>query len=152
MKGQTEIVACLASLVHMQNTALAQLRVHKNMTRVWGYARVTQSLDGAFAQLSEHLDALVQRLMTLEHAVDLQHVGRLNIGQTIEEILESERNMSLECRSLALRVLHLPASDFTARKLVEANLQIQEDRVFFCDQLLELMRQMGMQNFLATRC
>ena len=152
MKGQAEMIYGLSALAQIQNTSLAQLRIHKNMCIVWGYEKLHGALSGHFNRISTLLDVTVARLLQMEHAVDLQNLGRLNIGQTVEEILGSDRNMANDARSIALRVVQMPRTDLGSVSLADDVAQFEEQRIFYFDQNLELIRQMGVQNFLATRC
>ena len=152
MKGQAEMIYGLSALAQIQNTSLAQLRIHKNMCAVWGYDKLNAIFGTHFGRISNLLDITLSRLLQMEHAVDLQNLGRLNIGQTVEEILGSDRNMANDARAIALRVVQMPRTDLGAVSLAEDVAQFEEQRLYFFDQNLELIRQMGIQNFLATRC
>ena len=152
MKAHAEITQGLSYLAQSISTILQQLRVHRNMCEFWGYQKLALELGRQRDSLSEGMDAVLKRMLALEQSIDLQHLGRLNIGQTVEEILVSEREMCEACYSLANRLAVSSHSDVSTRQVTEnAAVKIAERMEFF-DQQLEMIRQMGVQNFLAMRC
>jgi bacterioferritin len=153
MKGLSELGITFTGISQGLVTSQQQLRIHKAMATHWGYDRLSTTLGQALAAQEACLDSLLLSLLALEIAPDLQVLGRLNIGQTVEEILQSERRMALDVRDLALAVLRdLPPAQAVVRRSLEEVLLLETQHVSRFDQSLELIRQMGIQNFLATRC
>lgn len=153
MKGLSELGASLTGVAQALVTSMQQARVHRAMCLHWGYARMTDQLENTLEGLSKALDECLLALLASETTPDLQSLGRLNVGQTIEEIFQSERRMALEVRDLAVAVLRItPPADVPARTSLEAVVVLCARHVSQFDQGLELIRQMGIQNFLATRC
>lgn len=152
MKRPAELIQGLSNLAQSQCTMSLQLRIHKNMCEMWGYQKLAATLACQQSTTGAQLDKVILRLLNLEQAVDLQNLGRLNIGQTVEEIFVSDREMAIDCRAVAHRLCQSLAGDVTTLTLVEGLLFELEERISFQGQQLELVRQMGTQNYLATRC
>ncbi|MCA2959700.1 MAG: hypothetical protein IOD12_05570 [Silvanigrellales bacterium] len=153
MKGLSELGATLTGVAQALVTSTQQARVHRAMCVHWGYTRTAAHLEKTLQALSCALDESLLALLAAETTPDLQSLGRLNVGQTVEEIFQSERRMAAEVRDLALAVLRTtPVADAPARKALESAVTLCAQHVAQFDQGLELIRQMGIQNFLATRC
>ena len=152
MKGLSELGSTLTGVSQGLVTAMQQLRIHRAMCQHWGFEKLSSRLDDNVAALGHSLDALLLAVLTAEHTPDLQGLGRINVGQTVEEIFQSERRMATDLRDLTVSVQRiLPASEALARRALEDLVFLLTTHVVTFDQSLELIRQMGIQNFLATR-
>ena len=100
----SELVEGMNQLLQVLTTALQQLRVHRAKTRVWGYSKLHAELSEQAVTLSDFQDAVVCRLLVMDAHVDLQNVGRLRVGQTVEDILSRERGLALESVQLCQRL------------------------------------------------
>jgi len=148
----SELVEGMNQLLQVLTTALQQLRFHRAKTRVWGYAKLHSELSRQAVTLSEFQDAIVCRLLVMEAHVDLQNVGRLRVGQTVEDILSSERGLALESVQLCQRLCEIARVDISTRVLLERLALSEDERLQSYDQGLELIRQLGTPQFLATHC
>jgi bacterioferritin len=148
----SELVEGMNQLLQVLTTALQQLRVHRAKTQVWGYSKLHAELSEQAVTLSEFQDAVVCRLLVMDAHVDLQNVGRLRVGQTVEDILSSERGLALESVQLCQRLYEIARVDVSTRVLLERLALSEDERLQSYDQGLELIRQLGTPQFLATRC
>ncbi|MBM3381747.1 MAG: hypothetical protein FJY29_04820 [Betaproteobacteria bacterium] len=148
----SELVEGMNQLLQVLTTALQQLRVHRAKTRVWGYQRLHELLTAQSSKISDFQDALLTRLLVMDAHVDLQNVGRLRIGQTVEDILASERGLALESVQLCQRLHEMTRLDVATRVLLEKIALAEDERLQSYDQSLELIRQLGTPQFLSTRC
>jgi bacterioferritin len=148
----SELVEGMNQLLQVLTTALQQLRVHRAKTQVWGYSKLHAELSEQAVTLSEFQDAVVCRLLVMDAHVDLQNVGRLRVGQTVEDILSSERGLALESVQLCQRLYEIARVDVSTRVLLERLALSEDERLQSYDQGLELIRQLGTPQYLATRC
>ena len=153
MKGLSELNTNWSGLCQGLMSAIAQIRVHKAMCHHWGYERLLGKLNEVLQSRSFLLDDLMAAMLACEEVPDLQGLARLNIGQTVEEILQSERKLSSDLNEFALDVLmNWKAHDLHAIGKLEKLCSELHSHILLFDKDLELIRQMGVQNFLATRC
>ena len=148
----SELVEGMNQLLQVLTTALQQLRVHRAKTQVWGYSKLHAELSEQAVTLSDFQDAVVCRLLVMDAHVDLQNVGRLRVGQTVEDILSSERGLALESVQLCQRLYEIARVDVSTRVLLERLALSEYERLQSYDQGLELIRQLGTPQYLATRC
>ncbi len=150
MKVTSELSSGLSSLVQLNGTILQQLRIHKNSVRLWGFEKITNIISEQKQVISQHQDILITYMLKAEYNLDLQNLGKLNIGQTVEEIYVSDRAMATSCYELINKVYNV-AQDFEIKKCLEEMSLAQKSYVSCMTQQLELVRQMGSQLYLATR-
>lgn len=151
MKVSSEISSGLSSLVQVHGTILQQLRIHKNICKLWGYEKLAAVILAQNDSVCCHLDKLIIMMLKEEYIFDLQNLNKLNIGQTVEEILVSDRIMAESCGELAVK-LTLISHQIEIRKTLEEMSLLQRSYASLMAQQLELVRQMGTQFYLATRC
>lgn len=148
----SEIVEGLNQLLQALTSALQQLRIHKAKCGVWGYERLCSSLSNHFDELSRHQDKIIARLLIMDAHIDPSTAGHVRVGQTVEDILSAERVSSTELLDLTLSCLKIAQSNAPLRCLLESLALAEDERQLELDQSLELLRQMGTQQFLASRC
>lgn len=153
MKGLSDLGTTFTGVCQGLVTSMQQLRIHRAMSMHWGYELLSARLEAVHKEKEQSLDALLLSLLAAETTPDLQTLGRLNIGQTVEEILQSERRMAFDVKELALAVqAELPPGESLAHEALARIVACSTRHVAQFDQSLELIRQMGIQNYLATRC
>lgn len=153
MKGLSDLGTTFTGVCQGLVTSMQQLRIHRAMSLHWGYEALGARLEAVHQEMQQGLDALLLALLAAETTPDLQTLGRLNIGQTVEEILQSERRMALDIKELAFLVQgDLPQGQSFAHEALARIVAASTRHVALFDQSLELIRQMGIQNYLATRC
>jgi bacterioferritin (cytochrome b1) len=131
----TEEVAQAIQSLHIQ------LRVHRNMLSFWSYTKLSREYGKCQEDFSATLDALIRHALGSDRQLDLTPSLKINIGQTVEEILVSDR-------SIALSVSRLAAPCLDSVLLAPALAPVQQWQAFL-DQQLEIIRQMGLPPYLA---
>lgn len=150
MKASGELSSGLSSLVQLNGTILQQLTIHRNIVNLWGFEKITQIINAQKNTLAMHQDALLTYMLKEEYNFDLQNLGKLNVGQTVEEIFYSDRAMADSCYDLANKIYHF-AQNFEIKRLLEELALAQKSYAAYMTQQLELVRQMGSHLYLATR-
>ena len=152
MKVLGEMASGLSSLVQVHGTILQQLRIHKNICQLWGYEKFMSKISYQNDAVCIHFDKLILMMLRAEINFDLQNLNKLNIGQTVEEIIVSDRIMAEACRDLASRLSLISSQNVEIRQTLEDMALLQGSYAQSMAQQLELVRQMGTQLYLATRC
>jgi bacterioferritin len=98
----------------------------------------------------KHADKLATRILFLEGLPNFQSIGRLKIGENIEEILKAD--LALEHEAIPLlreAIAHCEAvRDYVSRDLFAEILDNEEEHVDVLETQFELIARMGLQNYI----
>ncbi|MBV8756927.1 MAG: bacterioferritin [Deltaproteobacteria bacterium] len=153
MKGNDQILGLLNDLLTNELTAINQYFVHAKMCENWGYERLAHKIREESIDEMKHADWLISRILFLEGVPNLQKLNKLRVGETVREQLESD----LQLEYAAINFLNQgvatcrEAGDNASRELFERILISEEAHTDWIETQLELMRQIGEQNYLAQQ-
>jgi bacterioferritin len=149
MKGNDEIVAALNRVLYNELIAINQYFLHSRMLRNWGIKKLAEYEYKESIDEMRHADELVERILFLEGLPNLQDLGKLLIGEDVEEVLQCD--LTLEQNSLpALREGIAKCekhADYNSRELLVKILDGEEEHIDFLEAQFELVKRMGLQNY-----
>jgi bacterioferritin len=97
----------------------------------------------------KHADKLAERILFLEGLPNFQALGRLRIGESVEEILKAD--LALEHDALPVlkdAIAHCETvRDFVSRDLFSMILDAEEEHVDYLETQFEMIARMGLQNY-----
>jgi len=153
MKGNEEVLGLLNQLLTNELTAINQYFVHAKMCENWGYERLAAKIREESIDEMRHADQLISRILFLEGVPNLQRYNKLHVGETVKEQLESD--LQLEYAAIAFLNQGIEAArkagDNTTEELMTKILVSEEAHTDWLEQQLELIRQVGDQNYLAQQ-
>jgi bacterioferritin len=153
MKGNEEVLNLLNQLLTNELTAINQYFVHAKMCQNWGYERLAAKLREESIDEMRHADELVGRILFLEGVPNLQRYNKLHVGETVREQLESD--LQLEYSAIAFLNQGIDAarkaSDNATEDMMTKILVSEEVHTDWIETQLELIHQVGEQNYLAQQ-
>jgi len=150
MKGNPRVIELLNEALKAELTAINQYWLHYRMLDNWGLKKLAEYERHESIDEMKHADRFSERILFLDGLPNFQALGRLRIGEDVEEILKADlateheavemyRNAVAECESLR---------DFVTRDLFAEVLRDEEGHVDFLETQFELIRQMGLPNYI----
>lgn len=153
VKGNKEVLECLNEVLTGELTAINQYFLHSAMCKDWGYNRLAETIYKESIDEMKHAQKLVDRILFLEGLPNLQKLDKLNIGQTVPEMMKAD----LDFEDHALKRLRkgikvcMEQADHTTRELFEHILADEEHHVDWLESQIKLMDDMGVENYLAQQ-
>jgi len=153
MKGNEEILDLLNQLLTNELTAINQYFIHAKMCENWGYERLAHKLRDESIDEMKHADLVISRILFLEGVPNLQRYHKLRVGETVKEQLESDLQVEYSAISFLNQgiVAARNANDNATEDLMTRILVSEEEHTDWIETQLELIRQVGEQNYLAQQ-
>lgn len=149
MKGDKKVIEWLNKQLRNELTAINQYYLHARIFGHWGLPGLEKSEHDESMGEMKHADALIKRILLLEGLPNLQDIGKLNIGESTEEILNAD--LALErsvLPTLKAGIAHCESvGDYVSRELLLTILDDSEEHVDFLETQLELIGKVGLQNY-----
>jgi len=150
MKGDQQVIDFLNKALLNELTAINQYWLHYRMLDNWGVHKLAEYERKESIDEMKHADKLAERIFFLEGLPNFQALGRLRIGESVEEILKAD--LALEQEALPLlrdAIAHCEAArDYISRELFEDILESEEEHVDYIEKQFELIERMGIQNYI----
>jgi bacterioferritin len=153
MKGDAKIIEVLNDVLTAELTAINQYFVHGEMCENWGFERLHHVIRKHSIGEMKHAEEVIERVLFLEGVPNVQRLGKINIGETVQEILKSDYALELEALPRLQEGIELcrKLGDNNSRHLLEEILEDEEEHVDWLEAQMSLIEQVGIQNYLAQQ-
>lgn len=150
MKGDDRVIEFLNEALKNELTAINQYFLHYRMLDHWGIKKLAKFEYGESIDEMKHADKLAERILFLDGLPNFQMLGRLKIGENVEEILKAD--LALENEAIPLlrdAIAHCESvRDYISRELFEDILQNEEEHVDTLERQFDMIKNMGLQNYI----
>ena len=150
MKGDEKVIEFLNGALKNELTAINQYFLHYKMLDNWGMKKLAKFEYEESIDEMKHADKLAERILFLEGLPNFQLLGRLKIGENVEEILKAD--LELEHEALPLlrdAIAHCEGvRDFVSRDLFMHILENEEEHVDTLETQFDMIERMGLENYI----
>ena len=149
MKGDTKVIGLLNEALKNELTAVNQYWLHYRLLDNWGVHKLAEFERHESIDEMKHADKLAERVLFLDGLPNFQALGRLHIGENVEEILKADMELELEALTqLRGAIQHCEkVRDYVSRDLFSEILENEEEHVDTIEQQFEMIARMGLQNY-----
>ena len=150
MKGDEQVIGFLNEALRNELTAVNQYWLHYRMLDNWGFGRLAKFEREESIDEMKHADKLSERILFLDGLPNFQMLGRLRIGETVEEVLRADLELELEAlEQLKNAIAHCETvRDYVTRDLAREILADEEGHIDFLETQFGMITSMGLQNYI----
>ncbi len=150
MKGDEKVIDFLNEALKNELTAINQYWLHYRMLDNWGVARLAAFEREESIDEMKHADKLADRILFLGGLPNFQMLGRLRVGETVEEILKADLALEEEAiPQLKDAIAHSESvRDYVSRDLFAEILESEEHHVDELEKQFEMIERMGIENYI----
>jgi bacterioferritin len=153
MQGDPEIIELLNEVLTAELTAVNQYFAHSKMCENWGFQRLAAKVRDESIDEMKDAERVIERILYLDGVPNLQRLNNVLVGETVPEQLALDLDLERAAierynRGVALAVAK---GDNGTRELLEEKLVGEEAHADWLESQLELIKQVGVENYLAQQ-
>lgn len=152
MKSSPEVNQRLNKVLKNELTAINQYFLHARICKNWGLEEINEHEYKASIRAMKNADELIERILFLEGLPNLQDLGKLLIGENIEEIVNGDYQMEIAHRTELVEAIRFceAQQDYVSREKLEHILQHKEEQIDWIETQQALIGQVGIENYLQS--
>ncbi len=153
MKGSPTILKHLNTCLKNELTAINQYFLHARIMKSQGFVKIGDKIYHESIGEMKHADRIIERILLLDGLPNLQDLGKLLIGETVPEMLQSDLTLEGHARKdLVAAIADCEAErDYVTRDLLSDILDDAEEHIDFLETELSLVESVGLPNYLQSQ-
>jgi bacterioferritin len=153
VQGDATIIELLNEVLTAELTAVNQYFVDSKMHANWGYERLAKRFYDESIDEMKDAEHLIERILYLEGVPNLQRLGQVRIGETVEEKLRLALDLEREAIGRLNRGIQqcVDTGDNGSRELLDDMLEGEEEHADWLETQLALIAQVGEVHYLAQQ-
>ena len=153
MKGKKEVIDILAEVLTAELTAINQYFIHAKVCKNWGYLELAEYLRKESIEEMKHADEIIERILFFDGIPDLQKYSKINVGQTVPEMLDHDLQLEYGAVERLNRGIDVcvAAKDNGTRELFEKILVSEEEHIDWIETQKSIIESISIQNYLAQK-
>lgn len=152
MKGDPQVLKLLNKCLENELVSINQYFLHARMYKNWGLEGLDKVEYKKSIKDMKQADKIIERVLFLEGIPNLQKLGRLNIGENANEMLECDLKLqALSIADLKVAIEYCESvSDYVTRDMLGEMLEYEEEFYDWIDTQLDLIKNISIENYLQS--
>jgi bacterioferritin len=150
MKGDPKVLEYLNEVLKNELTAINQYWLHYRMFDHWGVQKLAEFERHESIDEMKHADMVAERILFLDGLPNFQLLGRLRIGESVEEALRADLDLEMEALTVLRDAIQHSENvrDYVSRDLFRRILDSEEEHVDTLETQFEMIQRMGIENYI----
>lgn len=152
MKGNPKVLRALNQILTTELTSINQFFLHARIFKNWGLEELNEKAYKKSIKDMKQADELINRILFLEGLPNLQQLGKLQIGENTEEMLQCDFNV-IQAQIVELKetiALCEEERDYISKDLLKDILEYEEDYIDWIETQQLLITTLGLENYQQT--
>jgi len=153
MKGNEKLIEVLNDLLSDEMTAVNQYMLHSEMCAHWGFHALHEAIEKRAIDEMKHCEWLISRILFLEGIPNVSKYKEIKIGKTVPEMIANDtaaEDGAIVAYNKGIALASEVGDEATA-DLLTTILSMEEGHVDWGEKQQALIKQMGIENYLATQ-
>lgn len=153
MKGDKEVIRALNSVLGQSLIAINQYFLHARIVKNWGIEELNEAFYKQSIAEMKWSDELIERILLLEGLPNLQELGKLLIGEDVEEILECDIKLEQRKHDVLVEAIQTCEThrDFVSREILVRLKDGNEEYEDWLTSQQEMIERMGIENYIQLK-
>lgn len=153
MTNKQEVITHLNLILENELVSINQYFVHYKILEDCGYEKLSAKIRQESIDEMKHADILIKRILFLKGNPDMNYSTKIKISSNVKNIFEND--LALEVKAIVnlkdAIVSCTNAKDFGSKELLEEILKSEEDHIDFLSTQLDLINNIGLENYLSQQ-
>ena len=152
MQGSPEVIEFLNEALTAELTAINQYFAHAKICENWGFLRLADKYREESIEEMHDAEKLMDRILMLDGMPNMQRLGSVRIGETVEEQLDVDKDLEVAAIERYRRgvQLCLEQGDVGTRELLEHLLVGEEHHLDWIETQQHVIREIGVARFIQS--
>jgi bacterioferritin len=153
MKGDAKVIEFLNKVLYNELAAINQYFLHYRMFKDWGYNELAKHEYEESIEEMKHADKLIERILFLDGLPNLQHLGKLRIGENVVECLQGDLDLEMiATKDLREAIAYSEGiHDFVSRDLFKFILGQEEEHIDWLETQFSLISDIGPERYMLSK-
>ncbi|MBB3226394.1 bacterioferritin [Luteibacter sp. Sphag1AF] len=153
MKGDAKVIEFLNKVLYNELAAINQYFLHYRMFKDWGYNELADHEYKESIEEMKHADKLIERILFLDGLPNLQHLGKLRIGENVVEALQGDLDLEMVAtKDLREAIAYSEGiHDFVSRDLFRHILAEEEEHIDWLETQFSVIKDIGPERYMLSK-